>query len=333
MAKKRNTPTKPPKKIKRLKRKIHLTLIMRIRMILAVLGVFAVSIMFILHFTGIFTFDDLLVSLDIKDRPATRRDLEVHVVSCGNADCILIMSKGETMVIDAGDREHSASTVSYLKNHGVKKIKYLVATHQHFDHIGGMADVIWTFRVENMIAPKVPKELIPTSKAYERLLMAVQGTGVKMKTAKDQTLKVGDCEITVMPSPITDSDDLNNYSVVVRLVHGENTFLFTADAEKEEEMALIEKGYELNAKVLKVGHHGSYSSSSTEFLEAVDPEYAVISSGYMNEFGHPHESTMRRLKKYADKIYNTAENGDVVFVSDGEGLSVYCSETSRRKYK
>lgn len=322
-----------PKKIRKNKSRIHLTLRQRLRIILTVLVLFSAGLMCLLHFTGIFTFDDLLVSLDIKDRPATRRDLEVHVVSCGNADCILIMSKGETMVIDAGDREHSASTVSYLKNHGVKKIKYLVATHQHFDHIGGMADVIWTFRVENMIAPKVPKELIPTSKAYERLLMAVQGTGVKMRNAKNQTLKLGDCEVTVMPSPITDSDDLNNYSIVIRLVHGENTFLFTADAEKEEELALIEKGYDLKAKVLKVGHHGSYSSSSAEFLDAVDPEYAVISSGYMNEFGHPHDSTMRRLEKYADKIYNTAYNGSVVFVSDGEGMSVYCSESSRRVYE
>ena len=326
MAERKRVHAKPPKQIKRTKKKPLLTIKQRLRIIAIVLVLTAAGVMCLLHFTGIFTFNDLLYELDIKDRPATRADLEVHFVDVGQGDCILIKSKGEVMLIDAGDREHSHKTVSYLKKNGIRKIKYLVATHPHADHIGAMSDIIWTFRVEKIIAPKISDDIMPTTLAYERMLAAVQGTGARMTPAKDQTLKVGDCEVQVMTSHLYDDEDLNNHSVVLKLTHGENTFLFTADAEKEEEADLLAREMDVKAKVLKVGHHGSYTSSSAEFLDAVEPEYAVISSGYMNDYGHPHESTMRRLEKYADKIYNTAYMGNVVFISDGEGLTVYYTE-------
>lgn len=304
---------------------IDLTTQQRIKLILLVIALFCVGVVCLLHFTGIVPFENISVMLGLSDKPATRSDLEVHFIDVGQGDCTLIMSQGEVMVIDSGDRDETNRAQEYLREHGVKRIDYLIATHPHADHIGEMAEIIEGFEVENFIMPRIPDKYVPTSRTYEDMLLALQAKGLKATPASDSSFTLGCCEVQTFASPMDDSENMNNYSVVVKIVNGKNSFLITGDCEKAEEKELIAKGFDLSAKVLKVGHHGSSTSSSAAMLDEVDPDYAVISCGKDNSYGHPHDETVRRLSKYANEVYVTAARGDVVFISDGKGLSVECS--------
>ena len=322
---KKPSDTPPPKPVGKKK----LSVKTRFRLILAVLALFAAGVICLLHFTGIMPFQDMLVRLGLSERPATRADLEVHFVDVGQGDCAVIMSQGEVMVIDSGDRDESNSVERYLMMQGVTRINYLIATHPHADHIGEMAEIIGQFRVDNFIMPRLPAKLTPTTQCYENMLKMLKAKNTPVTPAEDCEFELGCCKVQLYASGIEDSDNLNDYSVIVRLVHGENSFLFTGDCENTEERDLLSRGLELRAKVLKAGHHGSYTSSSAEFLDAVKPDYAVISCGRKNDYGHPHDTTVRRLKKYADKLYMTPRDGNIVFISDGVGLSVECSKEKK----
>ena len=320
---------KPARKKSAPKKNKKLTLRQRIRLIMLVIALFCGGVVSLLHFTGIVPFEDISVLLGLSDKPATRSDLEVHFIDVGQGDCTLIMSQGEVMVIDSGDRDGSNRAVNYLRTQGVSRIDYLIATHPHADHIGEMAEIIEGFEVENFIMPRVPDEYVPTTKTYEDMLLALQAKGLKATPAADSEFTLGCCEVQTYASPIDDSENLNDYSVVVRIVNGNNSFLITGDCEKAEEQELLNSGFDLRAKVLKAGHHGSYTSSSASLLDEVKPNYAVISCGKDNSYGHPNDDTVRRLSKYANEIYVTARDGDIVFISDGEGLSVKCSGESK----
>ena len=158
------------------------------------------------------------------------------------------------------------------------------------------------------------------------MLNMLSAKDMTVTPAEDSEFTLGFCKVQLYASGIKDSENLNDYSVIVRLVHGANSFLFTGDCENTEEKDLLSRDLKLDAKVIKAGHHGSYTSSSAEFLDAVKPDYAVISCGRNNDYGHPHDATLRRLKKYADNIYLTPRDGNIVFISDGTGLSVECSK-------
>lgn len=304
----------------------ELSLQLRVRLILLVIALFCCGIIALLHFTGIVPFDKISVLLGWSDKPATRSDLEVHFIDVGQGDCTLIMSEGEVMVIDSGDRDSSDRVVDHLQEQGVSRINYLIATHPHADHIGEMAEIVNGFEVENIIMPRIPDKYVPTSKTYEDMLLAIKAKGLKVTPAADSEFDLGCCKVQTYASPMDSSENMNDHSVVVKVVNGQNSFLFMGDCEIGEEKKLLEKGCDLRAKVLKAGHHGSYTSSSAELLDAVDPNYAVISCGKDNSYGHPNDDTVRRLSKYANEIYITARDGDIVFISDGEGLSVKCSE-------
>ncbi len=294
----------------------------RMWLILLVIAAFAAGVISLLHFTGIMTVNEMLYKAGFKDKPAVSPDTQVHFIDVGQGDCTLVISKGEVMVIDSGDRDDSDSVVKYLKEQGVKKIKYLIATHPHADHIGEMPEIIGSFDVENFIMPKIPDEFVPATKTYEDMLAALKAKGIKATKAEDCELTLGECKLKLYKSNIENDSNLNNYSVLVKVVHGSNSFLITGDCEREEEQDILSRGCDIRAKVLKAGHHGSYTSSSAEFLDKVLPRYVVISCGRVNDYGHPNEETVDRLAKYADEIYVTAEVGTVVFESDGEGISV-----------
>ena len=317
---KRPAPKPPAKKRRKLSMK------MRLRLILAVIILFFGGIVCLLHFTGIMSVQDILIKLGISDRPATRADLEVHFIDVGQGDCTLIISQGEVMVIDSGDRDESNNVEMYLLKQGITHIDYLIATHPHADHIGEMAEILGGFDVENFIMPQVPDAYVPNTKCYEDILRIISAKNMTVTPAEDGSFKLGGCDVSLYASGITDSENLNDYSVIVKLVHGKNSFLFTGDCEYTEEKDLLSRGLDLRAKVLKAGHHGSCTSSSAEFLDAVKPDRAVISCGRNNDYGHPNESTVRRLSKYADEVYITYLDGNVVFTSDGVGLSVKCSK-------
>ena len=209
----------------------------------------------------------------------------------------------------------------YLEKQGVTELKYLIATHPHADHIGEMSEIIDQFQVDKFIMPKVKADMTPTTTIYEKMLKSIKAKGLKITQAKPMEFELGSCKVELF-TPKKDYDDLNNYSTLVKITDGENSFLITGDCETTEEKDILSQGYDVSAKVLKAGHHGSSTSSGVDFLNKVMPRYAVISCGKGNKYGHPHEETVTRLKKYASHLYVTADVGTIVFSSDGEGLSV-----------
>ncbi len=203
------------------------------------------------------------------------------------------------MLIDAGDNQYEQTVVNYLKQNKVSKLDYVIGTHPHADHIGGLDAIINAFDIEKVIMPKVTH----TSKTFEDVIVAIKNKGLKITTPHTgDTYTLGDAKFTIVAPNSSSYDNLNNYSVVLNLKHGSNSFLFTGDAENISENEILNKNYDIKADVLKVGHHGSNSSTSTEFLKAVNPKYAVIQVGENNKYGHPHAEVIDRLQQHNIEI-------------------------------
>lgn len=245
--------------------------------------------------------------------------LTVSFIDVGQGDSIFIQApSGKTMLIDAGTPEMGSKVVDYIKSQGINKIDIIIATHPHSDHIGGLPAVIKNFEIGKIYAPKVTH----TTKTYENFLNAVKDKGLKIIAAKaGMDLDLGEGITAKMLAPNSEEyNNLNNYSVVVKVTYKNNSFLFTGDAEEESEQEMLAKGYDLKADVLKVGHHGSNTSTTPAFLKAVNPKYAVISVGKNNTYGHPHKEVMERLKSLNITVYRTDECGTVVAVSNGRTI-------------
>ncbi len=247
-----------------------------------------------------------------------KEKLKVHYIDVGQGDSILIQfPSGQSMLIDAG--EDTNTVTSYLKSQGVKRIDHVIATHPHADHIGGMANVINSFEIGNVYMPRTTH----TTKTYENLLLAIKNKGLKINAAKaGLNIDVGFNVKAQMVAPNSQGyDDLNNYSAVLRVQYGDTSFLFTGDAEAVSENEMINSGYTLKSDVLKVGHHGSNTSTTSTFLKSVSPKYAVISSGKGNKYGHPHQEVLARLNNAGVKVYRTDEVGTVIAESDSKTIT------------
>ena len=247
------------------------------------------------------------------------KNMVVHFLDVGQGDSEFIeFPDGKCMLIDAGTAEYSQTVTEAIENYGYSSIDYVVATHPHADHIGAMADVVESFDVGEIYMPKVSSN----TKTFENLLTAISDKGMSINTAKAGVEIYSDSMLKMeFLAPVSDSyDDLNNYSAVLKITYGNYSFLFTGDAEdiSENEM-LLNDSSALASDVLKVGHHGSDSSSTAEFLSAVQPEYAVISCGEGNSYGHPHSETMDRLNAIGTQIYRTDKQGTVTVICDGSG--------------
>jgi competence protein ComEC len=264
---------------------------------------------------------------------STGADLAVYYLDVGQGDSELIVAGNTAMLIDAGEAEYGESVVSYIKKLGITKLDYIIATHPHSDHIGGLPAVIESFDVGKIIAPKLPDSQTPTSKVYEKFLDAVSDKGLKITAAKAGDIySLGGnknnetCAFTVLsPGAKTDYSDLNNYSVVIKLVYGKSKWLFTGDAEKQAETKMLESKFDLSADVLKVGHHGGSTSTTDEFLDSIKPQAAVIEVGAGNSYGHPSEAVLERLSAYTDRVYRTDLEGTIIFKynhSDGKIIHV-----------
>jgi len=243
--------------------------------------------------------------------------LKVHIIDVGQGDAILVQFHSQNMLVDAGPDD---SVVSYLNQQGIKKIDYLIATHPHADHIGGMAAVIRSFDIGKIYMPKVSH----TTKTFENTLQAVKSKGLKVSTAKSGVtiLNQNGTKANFIAPCSSSYDNLNNYSAVIKIQHGNTSFLLAGDAEAESEQEMLASGTNLKADVLKVGHHGSNSSTTPSFLKAISPKYAVISCGTGNQYGHPHKELLNKLSSAGIQTYRTDVNGTVIFTSDGKTLTV-----------
>lgn len=262
-------------------------------------------------------------STDITSK--TERDLEVRYIDVGQGDSTLVLlPDGKNMLIDAGTNSGAKSLVKELKNSGIEKIDYLIATHPHEDHIGGMDNVINEFEIGKIYMPKVDSSQTPTTKTYEDVLDAISDKGLKISRGKggDRIIKGENLDVMFVAPNSSKYSDLNSYSIAVKVVYGKNSFLFMGDAEQDSEKEIIDSGYNIEANVLKCGHHGSNTATSKDFVEKVSPKYAVISCGKKNSYGHPHEETLDTLNEFGVKIYRTDTDGTVTVKSDGSRITI-----------
>lgn len=252
--------------------------------------------------------------------------LEVHMIDVGQGDCFLLIQDGETALIDTGEIEEGKNVVDYVKSLGITKLDYVFGTHPHSDHMGGMYDVITNFEIEKIVIPNL--EDYKSTKNWYKILDDEMNSGAyEVEFAEVETIYVlGDATMKII-GPINEpEDEPNNYSTIMKVTLGEKDILFTGDAEKEVEKDLLATGKDLDAEILKVGHHGSNTSSHEVFLDAVDPEYALISTG--NKYGHPTKSTMEKLEERDIEVYRTDENGTVVVTITHDDVSFNCKPGS-----
>lgn len=244
--------------------------------------------------------------------------LKVHYLDVGQGDSIFIeLPNNETMLIDAAESYQSENIINYLKNLNYKKIDYVIGTHPHTDHIGGLKDIINTFEIGKIYMPKV----VSTTKTYESLLMAIKDKNLKINTAKAGTsiIDTDTLKINILAPNSETYTELNNYSAVTKITYGTTKFLFMGDAEKLSENEIKEN---VSADVIKIGHHGSNTSSSIDFIKKVKAKYGIISVGLNNKYNLPKEETITNWENSGTKIYLTSINGTIRASSDGTNIKI-----------
>ena len=268
---------------------------------------------------GIPTWDDVFSVF--SPVPVMDEDgLYVHFLDVGCADSAYITCDGYHVLIDAGNPSMQETVAYYLRQCGVKKLDLVIASHPDKDHIGDMPSVLQRLQVLRFWMPDIEEDLVPQADYYTDMLHAIDRQGITVQNPKPgESLQLGQMQLTVL-APLKAYSSSNNNSLVVKLTYKSNSFLFTGDAEKQSEQDILESGADVHADVLKVGHHGSKSSSTKAFLQAVSPQYAVISVGD-NSYGLPKRTVIRRMEKQNIQVYRTDVYGTVVFYSDGSTVT------------
>lgn len=251
--------------------------------------------------------------------------LKVHFIDVGQGDATLIQQINQdntyNMLIDAGNNGDGGYLVEYLKDQGVKTLDYIIGTHPHSDHIGGLDDVIKGFQVGAIIMPKV----MANTRTFEEVMEAVSDKGLSITSPVPGTsYPLGEAEFTILAPNSDDYASLNDYSIANRIVFGSNSFIFTGDAEalSEEEILNNFNKRDLASDVFKLAHHGSSTSNTEDFLEAINPSYGIISCGQDNSYGHPHREIMAQLKARNILVFRTDLHGTIVINSDGKDISI-----------
>lgn len=257
-----------------------------------------------------------LLSVPAIANTTQQTGLKVNFINVGQADSTLIQVEGKNILIDAGSND--SATYNYLKQQGITKLDYVIATHPHEDHIGGMATIINNFTVDKFYAPKATT----TTQTFENMIKALQNKGLKITTPTvGENIVIGNATLTFLAPNSATYEDLNNYSIVCKLKYGNNSFIFTGDAESLSEGEILAKQLDISANVLKVGHHGSSSSTSQAFLNKVNPQYAIISVRQGNSYGHPNQDTLSKLNNKGIKTFRTDTQGTIIATSNGQNIT------------
>ena len=257
------------------------------------------------------------------EKPSTQKGFQVHFIDVGQADAALVLCDGKAMLIDGGNVGDSSLLYTYLKKHNVNHLDYVVGTHAHEDHIGGIAGALNYATVDTVYCPVTSYN----SNAFNNFAKSVQKHGKSITVPGVGTsFSLGSATCTVLG--VNEASGTNNTSIVLRIVYGSTSFLFTGDAEREVEQALLNRGANIGATVLKVGHHGSDTSTSYLWLRQVMPEYAVISVGTGNTYGHPTDDVLSRLRDADVKTFRTDMQGDVICTSNGSSVSFIVSRNA-----
>ena len=245
-------------------------------------------------------------------------EMKVHFLDVGQGLSILVQSDGQTMIYDGGDKSTSSFVVSYLQKQNVTTIDYLISSHYDSDHMAGLIGCLNAFDVKNVISSDYEHD----SKLYQSFIQTVADKGLPMQhPAVGTEFSFGSGSFQILAPATIDPNDSNKNSVAIKLTNGNNSFIFTGDAESTSEKAMCESGIDLSCDVLVPGHHGSATATSWDFLQATVPEYAVISCGKDNQYGHPAKDVMDKLESMDIQVYRTDKQGTIVAVSDGTTIT------------
>jgi len=259
------------------------------------------------------------VESPVPNFAASADNLIIHYIDVGQADSALITLNDKAMLIDAGDSKDDNLVVNYLKTQGITNLDYVVATHPHEDHIGGMDSIIRNFEIDTFLMPNV----VHDSPQFDDMVTALENKKLQFTSPKvGDTYTLGEAKFTILSCKTDDLEDLNASSIVLRLEYGTQSYIFCGDAIKENEYSMMDSGLTLKSTVIKIAHHGSTTSSLEKFILAVDPEIAIIPCGKGNSYGHPHEKIVKRLNRLGIKMYRTDLNGTIVVISDGVTTTV-----------
>ena len=242
---------------------------------------------------------------------------QIHFIDVGQADAALVICDGHYMLIDGGNAEDSDLVYAYLERHGAKRLDYMVASHAHEDHIGGLSGALNYAAVDTAFCPVTEY----SSKVFQNMVkyLGEQGKSLTVPAPGDK-FSLGSAQVEIL-GPVKEYDDTNDTSIVLRIDYGETSFLFTGDMETGAERDLLDSGADVRATVLKAGHHGSDTSTSYQFLRAVMPQYTVISVGEGNSYGHPSDEVLSRFRDAGTEVYRTDMQGHIIAKSDGKTVT------------
>ena len=259
----------------------------------------------------------------INEVPVTSEErLEVTFIDVGQADSILLENEGHYMLVDAGNNEDGPKLVNYFKNQNIHQFDYVIGTHHHEDHIGGLDNIIEGFDINTFYMPDV----ITTTKTFEDVLDALGEKNMTLSIPKtNATFKLGDATVKVLYVGTEDESDLNDTSIVLKVTYQNVSFLLTGDASTKVEEKL--NPADLESTVLKVGHHGSSTATNEKFLNTVNPKYAIISVGENNQYEHPHTTVLNTLAAHNITTYRTDQDGTIKVITDGTNIEINTSKT------
>ncbi|MCM1545352.1 MAG: MBL fold metallo-hydrolase [Ruminococcus sp.] len=267
-------------------------------------------------------FEKVNITADSNITASTSDVVKVHFIDVGQGSSTLVQCGNTGILIDAGEREYGKTVVGYLKEAGIDRLEYVVASHPHSDHIGGIKDVLDSVYVENIIMPQLTEINIPTTRIYENLLLAIDEKHINVMSANfGDKYTVGGAEMEIL-GPVEQVKDLNNMSVICKIKANSVKFMVLADAEKQELNSIYRRNYDFRCNVIAMGHHGSRTSIHNEFLQSVNAKVAIISCGRDNSYGHPHEEALEYLENNKIEYYRTDYVGNIVFTCNDKGYAI-----------